>query len=362
MTTGIGVTGAAVSYGFSAVLINNATIVHQQLNTLAEQASSGLIAQTYAGLGGGAGVALDLSPHITSLQTYQDNIGRATGSMRLTQVSMGQIQQIAAKFVAQIPNMNGLNPTLTDSIAANARSALTQVAQLLDSQNGSAYIFGGQDNANPPVPDPNDILSSGFYTQINTAVTSLSANGAAATIAATLSIAGSNASGTSPFSAYLSQPASALKSPVVQTGDGTTEQIGMLASANSAVTSTGTSTTGSYMRDLMRALATLGSLSSAQVNDPNFAPLVQDTATVLTGVVSTMATDVGVMGDRQSRLTDTQTQLSNTAVALKTQVSVAQDADIATTLTQLTAVQTQLQESYRLIAAANSLSLVNFLP
>ncbi len=56
---------------------------------------------------------------------------------------------------------------------------------MLDTKNGDVYVFGGQDSANPPVPAPDDILSSGFYTQINTAVSALSTNGAAATAAAT---------------------------------------------------------------------------------------------------------------------------------------------------------------------------------
>jgi flagellar hook-associated protein 3 FlgL len=128
------------------------------------------------------------------------------------------------------------------------------------------------------------------------------------------------------------------------------------------VTSTGTSTTGSYMRDLMRALATLGSLSSSQVNDPNFATLVQDTATSLNGVVTAMASDAGVLGDRQTNLTNTSNALADTTTALTQQVSNVQDTDMASTLSQLTAIQTQLQESYKLITAANSLSLVNFLP
>jgi flagellar hook-associated protein 3 FlgL len=116
------------------------------------------------------------------------------------------------------------------------------------------------------------------------------------------------------------------------------------------------------MRDLMRSLATLGSLSSSQINDPGFAALVQDTGTSLNGVVSAMAVDVGVFGNTQANLIATQTQLSDTATALSGQLSSVQDVDMASTLSQLTATQTQLQASYRLIAGANSLSLLNFLP
>ena len=363
MSGSIGGVGGSngVGFGFSATLVANAGNVHQQLDTLTEQASTGLTAQTYAGLGAGASVSLNLNPELSALQTYQNNISQASGGLQVTQSAMTQIQQIAATFVADIPKLTGVTGSI-DNVAANARSALTQVADLLDTQNGDVYVFGGQDSTNPPVPSPDQILSSGFYQQINTAVSSLSTNGAAATTAATLAVAASNTAGTSPFSAYMSQPASAISAPVVQTGKASTVEVGLLASANSTATSTGTSTTGSYMRDLMRALATLGSLSSSQANDAGFSSIVQDTASSLNGVVTAMATDVGVLGDKQSNLTKTQTSLSDMATALTSQVTSSQDVDMAATLSKLTAVQTQLQESYRLITASNSLSLINYLP
>jgi flagellin-like hook-associated protein FlgL len=349
-------------YGILPTLIANSTSVHQQLDTLTEQASTGLVSQSYAGLGGAASVSLNLNPQLTALQTYQTNIDQATGGMQVTQTAMTQIQQIAATFVAAMPNLNGLNPSEVDSVAAQANAALQQLAGLLDTQDGNNYVFGGQDSANPPVPSPDSILSSGFYTQINAAVSGLSANGASTTAAATLAVASSNATGTSPFSAYMSQPVSAISAPMVQTGDGGTVRTGLLASGNAVAVSSGTSTTGSYMRDLMRALATLGSMSGSQVNDAGFGALVQDTSTSLTGVVSAMAVDVGVLGNTQSSLTATQTQLSDTATALTSQLSSVQDVNMAQTLSDLTSMQTQLQASYRLISGETSLSLVTFLP
>ena len=184
---------------------------------------------------------------------------------------------------------------------------------------------------------------------------------------ATLITASSNTSaaagGTSPFSTYMSQSPPAIIAPVVQSGEGSTIPTGLLASANSTKVSSGTSTTGSYMRDLMRALATIGSMSSAQTSDDtDFAALVQDTTTSLNGVVSAMATDVGVLGNNQTALTNAQAHLTATSTALSGQVSAVQDVDMATTISNLTATQTQLQASYRLISDASSMTLASFLP
>ena len=54
--------GIGTGYGFLDTLIANANTVHQQLNTLTERASTGLVSQTYAGLGSGAAVSLLRSP------------------------------------------------------------------------------------------------------------------------------------------------------------------------------------------------------------------------------------------------------------------------------------------------------------
>ena len=55
-------------------------------------------------------------------------------------------------------------------------------------------------------------------------------------------------------------------------------------------------------------------------------------------------------------------QAEGAAAKLQVVLSAVQEVDMATTLSNLTATQTQLQASYRLISAANSLSLVSFLP
>jgi flagellar hook-associated protein 3 FlgL len=224
-------------------------------------------------------------------------------------------------------------------------------------------VFAGQYTANPRVPIRGLFTASGFFLQISTAVSGLTANGAAATIATTLTIASSTVTGTSPFSSsFLAQSPSSLTPPSVSTGDGQSQSFGLLAGSNIGPVSTGTSTTGSYMLDLMRALATVGSLSSSQVNDPNFAQLMSDTQTRVIGAISSMSTDVGILGEQQASLTTLSTTLSDTQVALTGQLSTAQNVDMASTLSNLSFTQTQLQESYQLIAAASGMSLAKFLP
>ena len=331
------------------------TTIKAQLDTLSSQISTGLVSTSYAGLGAKAETSLDLRPQIGHLAAQSAAIDVVTGQLSVSQTALTQITSIATTFNAQIASLNNVTPSQIDSVATDARAALQQVAALLDSTDGSTYVFAGTDSANPPVPNPSQILSSGFYTQIAAAVSGLSANGAAATAASTLAIASSNAAGTTPFSGPPGQ------APTLQLGSGAAVQVGVLANANTLAASTGTSTTGSYTRDILRGLATLANLSSADANDPGFVALVQDTHTSLAGAITAIGGEAGALGDLQTSLKSVQSQDSDTSTALTAQVSSVEDVDAAKAITSLSEVQTQLSASYKLISEISHLSLVNYL-
>ena len=202
--SGIVAAGAPSDYGLMGILITNSAAVKQKLDQLTTQASNGLVGSTYAGLGSGASVSLNLRPQIANLQAWQNNADAATGQMAVAQTALTQIQSIAANFYAQLNNVQSVNSSEVDTIAASARDALSQVAGLLDTQDAGVYVFAGQDTGNAPVPDPDHILTSNFYTQINAAVGSLDPNvNNAATVAQTTFDAAKFGGTASPFSTYL---------------------------------------------------------------------------------------------------------------------------------------------------------------
>jgi flagellar hook-associated protein 3 FlgL len=357
--------GTISPYGNLAQIIANTTHVHTALDTLTEQSSSGLVAQSYAGLGANAAVTLDLSPEVQHLQTWQNAIGSVAGPMNIAQNTLTQISSVASTFYAALNNVDSTNATETASVAANAQQALQQVASLLNAQYTNAYVFAGTDTANPPVPNANGILQSSFTTQIQSAVSGLTSTNASATFQTILAVGSSNDPSTSPFSTSLSQDAATVNAhlPVVQAGEGQTQITAIAASTNAFVASTGTATTGSYMRDIMVSLATIGSITTAQTsNGSDLQNLVQSTRTCLSGAITALNQDAGVLGNTQSSLTTQQTNLADQQTTLSGQVSNAQDVDMAKTLSALSQAQTQLQASYQVIAAISGLSLSKFLP
>ena len=330
-----------------AVLTANAAAIRDKLGTVTEQSTSGLVSQSYAGLGANARVSMDLRPQIAHAAAYSANIDAASGRLGVTQAALSQLATIASTFNADLQKVDGVNSQEVDGVAANARSALQQVAALLNTKDGDTYVFAGQDSATPPVADANGILSSTFFTGIRSAVSNLQAAGSAATASATLAVA-------SPVT-----PSGTV--PTVEAGPGERVPVGLLASANTLATSSGPSTTGSYVHDLLRSLATIGSLSSSQAGTADFHALVADTRTSLDGAITAMATETGALGDIQSSLGARQSSLSATQTALKSQVSSVEDVDMAATLTKLSSLQTQLQASYQVIAGVKNLTLANIL-
>jgi len=363
-----GVTG----YATLSRLILNSNATHTRLDALGNQASTGLIAENYGGLGDGAPVSIDLRPQVANLQTWQNNVDAATGRMSVAQSALTQIQSIATYFYAQLNAVQGVDASAIDSIAASARDALGQVADALDTKDGDVYVFAGQDTANPPVPNPNQIAdgtAGTFFGAIQAAVSRLGAPDSAATVAQnTQTIATYNgvAGPPSPFSDYLSTTDPPVL-PSVQVGQSRSEPTGIAASHNGLIPqplpdAVNFTTTGSYMRDLMRSLATIGSLSSAQAGTSGFGDLVQNTRVSMIGAIGAIAQDAGVLGNVQTSLKATQARLADTQTALTGQLSSAEDVDMAATLSKLSLVQTQMQASYQLIATLSGLSLVKFMP
>lgn len=345
------------NWGVLGRLIGDAGQARARLDRLTEQASSGRVADTYAGLGAaGARTSLDLRPQLGHVAAAQAGIDAASGRMDVSQTALKAIAAVADQFRAKAASLSGTNAGSVALVAADARSALQQVAGLLNTRNGDAYVFAGTDSANPPVPG--DILASGMVSGIAAAVSGLANGDAAAVIAATRSAAASDAPGVTPFSAALLSGAAAR--PTIE-AEGAPVPVGLLANANAAAVSAGPSTTGSAVRDLLRGLATLAGLGDAQAGAAGFDALVRDANATLADASGALATDAGVLGDTQNRLADTRARLGDTATALTKQVSGVEDADMASTLSELSAVQTRLQASYKLIAGEKAMSLADYL-
>lgn len=344
--------------GALAVALANAGQTQRGIADLTAQTSSGFISSDYAGLGAGARASLDLGGQLALNTRAQATAAQAADVNQVAQTALGQIQTLTANLSSQLLGAATGSNTGLATIAANARDALGQVAELLNTKVGQVYVFAGQDSRNPPIPNAGGITQSAFYAAIQSAVATLPGSPATTVQAQALAAAGPGA--TSPFSASLEASGAVSTASL---GGGQTVQLAVLANQNSDAVSAGTptSSTGSYIRDVLSAFATLGALGTANATDPQTQALVGLVHTTLSGADDALNTDIGALGVRQDTVKAAQSDLTDTATALTTQLGATRDADTATVATELSAAQTRLQASYKVIGDLAQLSLVKFL-
>ena len=341
---------STMPYGTLGRLVDDSSRIKSRLDGLTTQASSGLVAQTYGGLASTAQLTLDLRPQLARVDIYSSNVTTAASRADVSSQVLEQLQKIASTFFSGTIGMAPQTSQEVDTLASQASATLLQVQGLLNTKVGDSYIFAGQDSNNPPLPN----ASFNAYVQsIRTAASGLAVIGGPATAAATMAAANAG----SPFAATL--PAARQTLAI---GFDVVVQTGLVAGQNAFVSQTGPATTGSYVRDLIRSLATISSLNAGQTAlGASFTTLVTDTRASLESQISVIGNENAGLGDDKQLLAMNQTTLNDTKLALTTQISSVENVDIAATATALTQAQTQLQISYKLIASMHSLSLVEYL-
>ena len=349
---------SATDVGTLNAALYNVGLTQNTISTLTAQASSNLISSDYAGLGEGTRTALDLSGQLALSAASQSNAAQASDVNQVAQTALGQIQGLVSGISAQLLEPSSATASGLSTLASDARGTLSQVVNLLNTKVGQVFVFAGQDSRTEPVAHPNTFTQSPFYTAIQAAVAAVSTSGAPAVMTQVLASASAPAS--SPFSTSLQ---SSNQTTTAELGNGQTVQLSVLADQNQDAVSAGvgTTSTGSYMRDVLMALSTIGALGSANAADAQVQTLLGTLQTTLSGADDALNTDIGGLGARQTTIATAQSELSATATALTAQLDTTQDADPATVATRLAAANTQLQASYKIIADLAQLSLAKYL-
>ena len=352
----------AISNGFGIMptLMRTIDTLNAQSDALALQTTTGVLSGSYAGLADGANAAIGLEPQITATKAWQTNLTQTQTKLSVTQTALSGISGIATSLQNSLVVLQ-TNPTASTIAVASqtARQQLTQLTSLLNTYSGDSYVFAGTASDQPPVSS-SDLATSSMVSSIMSAVAQVGTAGAAATENATLASASNNGGAGTVFSAQLSVPpaAAATLVPQVQIGQGSPFATGMVATQGGAPSA---QSTGSPIRDLIRALATLAGLSGADSSSAGFKSLLSDTSSHVQNVVQGLAGLAAGVGTLQDTATIQSNTLTDVNSALQSQLEAAKGSDVATTHTQQLAVQNQLTASYTLIADMKALNLAQYI-
>lgn len=355
------------TYGPLDRMLATASNLQAQMDTLQQQTTTGKVAASYSGLAAQASQAIDLASALRQGDTYMQSIGYAQGKASVMQDSLTQVQALAARVSQAALTLTGSSsPDAVRGVAEQARLALQQVASLMNGTYGGDYVFAGADTANAPVPNPDAITTSGFYTQIGTEVAALAtvptSPPVGMVIANTVSIASSTAAGTTPFSTYLIGPGLSAARVTVEVTQSQKIVLDLPANQNVGGNSNlAIGGTGNAVSDIMRALAVVANTTGPMAANPDLRTLMGDAARTLTSAGATVTEEASAIGIAQQAMTVAAAGHASMKTLVRKQLSSLTDVDMAATISHLRAVTEQLQASYKVLSLAKSLSLSNYL-
>ena len=350
----------STSFGTTPTLLRSIDVLNAQNDALTAETSSGIVADSFAGLGDETSTAIGLQPQISATSAWQANVSDVQTRLSSAQTALSSINTIATNLQSTLLSLTTVNSSSAIATASdNAKQQLTALTSLLNTQSGDIYVFGGSASDQPPVSS-SDLASSNLVSNIMTAVAAVGTTGAAATESATLTAALDNTPANSAFSSQLSVSATAASGLVqqVQVGNDDTLAAGVVATQGGAASS---QSTGSSIRDLIRSLATVAGLSAADPSSAGFSTLVSDTSRQMQSVTQGLQGLVASAGTLQQNATSQGSMLSNVNDALTSQLNTIMDSDPTTVRTQQVALQNQLTASYTLIADMKTLTLAQYL-
>jgi flagellar hook-associated protein 3 FlgL len=284
-----------------------------QMTVAQTQEASGQKSLTYGGLGEDVGKVLDLQNQITSLTADGTDATQALSGMQETYSVLGSVTTLGASMLSTLTGYMSTSTTATSTIASSAKTWLTELTSLANTQFGGSYLFSGTSATTAPV----DTTSSSY-----TPATDGSDTG--------------YYQGASTGTSYTGSDGYTVPTSVQADNPGFAKLFNALSLIASAASSSTTSSTA-----LSSALSTASSL--IQTGD--------------TELAETQAT----VSSNTAALTSYQTNASDKATTLQTLATTLTGSDIATATVQVTTLQTQLEASYQTVTKLMSASLAQYL-
>ena len=139
--------------------IQSITSIRAQLDDLQRQLGTGEKADTFAGLGVQAGVAVALQAQLTALGGFDDTIGTIRTRISLAQTALGQISSVRQSVQGETVQPSfSIDATGQTSVQKTARDQLDQILAALNIQAGDRYLFSGAATDQAPVGTVDHIL------------------------------------------------------------------------------------------------------------------------------------------------------------------------------------------------------------
>jgi flagellar hook-associated protein 3 FlgL len=292
--------------------------LRSQANDFQQQVSTGLKSQDYSGLGpGGASSLANLQASVSQNQAYLDTAAMVQQRIQEQTTTLAAIESAAQDFSRLLPS--AAYNTSPSSIQTEAKALLQELNDLLNTSDGSRYLFSGSLTGTAPAVFSNLPNPGSLATAVNQPV---------------------------PAGYYA--------------GNDTVPQAKI---DNSFTLAYGITADNPAIENIVRVANYLANLppGSPNPNNPADAAALDQATTLLNQGISGLQGLQANLALQSSQVKQVQTNLESFVNLAKTNITNLVTVDPATAITQLNQVETDLQASYQTVSALQQLSLVNYL-
>ena len=361
------------SYSQYQRMLNDTARLQRQQVTLNGQASSGKIGTAIGDLGVEARRSLDIRSVNEQLKTYKENIAGVQLYASVMDAAMAKMGDLLNDLRNEYNKMSSDLSTdgtsaIPDTTSLNelGKRGLEELQNLLNTKVEGRYVFAGNDIHNPPVPDVSGLFAA-FQEEMNT-------NLVGATTAAQQADLVTNLKG------YVGLPNTTLASLGVVTnppqaymgGTGTSGLYGQSLQESGGATmiarvdvdrqiSYGLRADASVFQDMFRALATAATITCPPGNVDGYKAVLADGFNATRTSITNLSNEVGRLGITRKEIENLNQKHDNVTASLKIALGDVEDVDMAEVATRLGQNNVALEATYKIIASAKNLSLVNFL-
>ncbi len=297
------------------LVIQNLQQLQNQGQTLEQEITTGLNTQSFAGIAPQAAQLVDLSAQQSQEQGYINTGNAVNTQLQTMSLATSTMTTLVQQFNQSLAT-DAYN-TSDESIQSQAQSLLAQVGDYLNTQDGEGYVFSGSATTTPPydasgLPNPGDLVTS--------------------------------VSGAPPAGYYA--------------GNDTAPQAQIDTNLNVPYGVTGDNPA---FEQVIRVLNFLANSPPLNQSNPTDVANVNTAQQLLTTATTQLQQLTATMGMQQSEITNVQ-QAQQSAIALsKSTIADIENANPATVITQLDALQTQMEASYQTVNILQNLSLATYM-
>jgi flagellar hook-associated protein 3 FlgL len=296
-------------------VIQDLALLQNQGNTLEQQISTGDQSQSFSGIAPQATQLVNLTATQSQQQGYINTINTITPTLQGMSLAASTITNVVQQFSSELQT-DAFDQTGA-TVQSQAASLLQQVGNYLNTEDGEGYIFSGSDSATAPfnasgLPNPGDLTTP--------------------------------VSGAPPSGYYQGND------------DVSAAQVDTNLNVQYGVTADNPA-----FEQVVRVLNFLANSGPLSASNPTDVANVNQAQTILTSATTQLQQLTSSIGAQQSQLNDTLQAHQQSLTLAQSSIANITQVNSATVITQLDALQTQMEASYQTVNILQNLSLASYL-